>query len=41
VESLTDIAAREGFKKELEQAIRERFGKKSVRRLYFPQFVVQ
>jgi flagellar FliL protein len=41
VESLTDIAAREGFKKELEQAIRDRFGKKSVRRLYFPQFVVQ
>lgn len=41
VDSLTDIAAREGFKKELEQAIKERFGKKSVRRLYFPQFVVQ
>jgi flagellar FliL protein len=41
VESLTDIAAREGFKKELEQAIKDRFGKKSVRRLYFPQFVVQ
>jgi flagellar FliL protein len=41
VESLTDIAAREGFKKELEQAIKDRFGKKAVRRLYFPQFVVQ
>lgn len=41
VDSLTDIAAREGFKGELEQAIRERFGKKAVRRLYFPQFVVQ
>jgi flagellar FliL protein len=41
VESLTDIGAREGFKVELEQAIKERFGKKAIRRLYFPQFVVQ
>jgi flagellar FliL protein len=41
VESLTDIAAREGFKKELEQAIKDRFGMKAIRRLYFPQFVVQ
>ncbi len=41
VEQLTDMAAREQFKVEITQAVDERFGKKSVKRIYFPQFVVQ
>lgn len=41
VDNLTDIAAREGIKTELQTAIAARFGKGTVKRLYFPQFVVQ
>ena len=41
VDQLTDIANREGIKNEVQTAIIARFGKSSVKRLYFPQFVVQ
>ncbi len=41
VDQLTDIANREGIKTEVQTAITARFGKTSVSRLYFPQFVVQ
>jgi len=41
IDQLTDIANREGIKTELQTAITSRFGKSSVKRLYFPQFVVQ
>lgn len=41
VEQLTDINNREGIKTEVLAAITARFGKSSVKRLYFPQFVVQ
>ena len=41
VEQLTDMATREQFKTEIIKAVDERFGKKSVKRIYFPQFVVQ
>lgn len=41
VEDLTEISRRDGFKTELESAINARFGKKAVKSLYFPQFVVQ
>lgn len=41
VEQLTDMAAREQFKVEIMKAVDERFGKKTVKRIYFPQFVVQ
>lgn len=41
VDQLTDIAGRDSIKTELQTAIIARFGKKSVKRLYFPQFVVQ
>jgi flagellar FliL protein len=41
VEELTEIARREQFKTELKTAINEKFGKKAVKSLYFPQFVVQ
>jgi flagellar basal body-associated protein FliL len=41
VDQLTDIANREGIKNEVQAAITARFGKSSVKRLYFPQFVVQ
>lgn len=41
VDQLTDMSAREGFKAEISTAVDERFGKKSVKRIYFPQFVVQ
>ena len=41
VEQLTDMATREQFKVEITKAVDERFGKKSVKRIYFPQFVVQ
>ena len=41
VDQLTDIANREGIKNEVLAAITTRFGKTSVKRLYFPQFVVQ
>ena len=41
VEQLTDITMREKFKTEISAAVEGRFGKKTVKRLYFPQFVVQ
>ena len=41
VEQLTDMTTREQFKVEIMKAVDERFGKKSVKRIYFPQFVVQ
>ncbi|MBL0938518.1 MAG: flagellar basal body-associated FliL family protein [Gemmatimonadaceae bacterium] len=41
VDELTDISYRDGFKKELQTAVTARFGKNSVKSLYFPQFVVQ
>jgi flagellar FliL protein len=41
VEELTEIARREQFKTELKTAINAKFGKKAVKSLYFPQFVVQ
>jgi flagellar FliL protein len=41
VEQLTDITQREKFKTEISAAVETRFGKKTVKRLYFPQFVVQ
>ena len=41
VDQLTDISTREGIKVELQTAITGRFGKTAVKRLYFPQFVVQ
>jgi flagellar FliL protein len=41
VEDLTEITHRETFKSELQIAINARFGKKAVKSLYFPQFVVQ
>ena len=41
VEELTDISLREGIKSEVQTAITTRFGKTAVKRLYFPQFVVQ
>jgi len=41
VDELTDVSARERIKTEIQAAIGERFGKKAVARIYFPQFVVQ
>ena len=41
VDELTDINTREAIKAELLATISARFGKKAVKRLYFPQFVVQ
>ncbi|MCA2989679.1 flagellar basal body-associated FliL family protein [Gemmatimonas sp.] len=41
VEELTEIARREQFKTELQTVINAKFGKKAVKSLYFPQFVVQ
>lgn len=41
VEELTDITKRDEFKNELQAMIESRFGKRGVKRLYFPQFVVQ
>ncbi len=41
VEQLVDIAGREQFKTEIQSAVDARFGKHAVKRLYFPQFVVQ
>ena len=41
VEELTDVASREAIKNEIMDTIKERFGKKSVKQLYFPQFVIQ
>lgn len=41
VEQLAEITAREQIKVDLVTALNERFGKKAVARVYFPQFVVQ
>ncbi len=41
VEELVDMTAREKIKVEVMTAIGARFGKKAVKQLYFPQFVVQ
>jgi flagellar FliL protein len=41
VEELADVSARDSIKTELITALNERFGKKTVVRLYFPQYVVQ
>ena len=41
VEELTESSGREQFKSELKTAIAAKFGKKAVKSLYFPQFVVQ
>lgn len=41
VEQLAEITAREQIKTDLVTALNERFGKKAVARVYFPQFVVQ
>lgn len=41
LEQLTAVSARDSLKKELETVLRERFGKKTVRQMYFPQFVIQ
>ncbi len=41
VDELADVSARDSIKTELVNALNERFGKKTVVRLYFPQYVVQ
>lgn len=41
VDELTDISQRDRFKSELQALIEARFGKQTIKRLYFPQFVVQ
>jgi len=41
VDELVDMGSRERIKTEVQAAIIDRFGKKAVKRLYFPQFVVQ
>lgn len=41
VDELSDVGGREAIKTQLIDAIRERFGKGSVKQLYFPQFVIQ
>ena len=41
VDQLTDMSLRDGIKSEVQVAIVKRFGKGTVKRLYFPQFVVQ
>ena len=41
VDELSDVASREAIKTELIGAIAVRFGKNSVKQLYFPQFVIQ
>ncbi len=41
VDQLVDMSAREAIKTEIQAVICARFGKNSVKRLYFPQFVVQ
>jgi flagellar protein FliL len=41
VDELSNVSGREGIKAELTIAVRERFGKNSVKHLYFPQFVIQ
>ncbi len=41
VDELAEISARDSIKTDLVAALNERFGKKSVLRVYFPQYVVQ
>jgi flagellar FliL protein len=41
VDQLADITRRDSLKAELKTALVERFGKKSVLDVYFPQFVIQ
>jgi flagellar FliL protein len=41
VEELSDIAQRDQIKTEILNALSERFGKATVKQLYFPQFVIQ
>ncbi len=41
VDELVDMTVREKIKVEVQAAVNGRFGKASVKRLYFPQFVVQ
>ena len=41
VDELTEISRRDQYKQELLDAVNARFGKQAVKRLYFPQFVVQ
>ncbi len=41
VDELADILARDSIKTDLVSALNERFGKKTVVRVYFPQYVVQ
>lgn len=41
VDQLADITRRDSLKSELRTALVERFGKKSVLDVYFPQFVIQ
>ena len=41
VDQLVDMTAREAIKTEIQAVICARFGKGAVKRLYFPQFVVQ
>lgn len=41
VDELADITLRDSIKVQLRSAIQQRFGKDSVRDIYFPQFVIQ
>jgi flagellar protein FliL len=41
VEALTNIAFRDTVKLELATAINSRFGKRTVKKLFFPQWVIQ
>lgn len=41
IDELTDVSSREQLKTEIQNTLGDRFGKKSIRRVYFPQFVVQ
>ena len=41
VDELVDMSVRERIKVEVQGAVNARFGKNAVKRLYFPQFVVQ
>jgi flagellar FliL protein len=41
VEELSDVSRRDALKEELQQALNTLFPKGAIRRLYFPQFVIQ
>lgn len=41
IDELTDVGSREQLKTEIQNTLGDRFGKKSIKRVYFPQFVVQ